>query len=47
MRRSLANRLWLAILWPLGLVTLAVIVIWTGWISAATLSVWWGRLTAD
>lgn len=44
MQRKRGERIWLAVLWPLGVVTLAVIVLWTGWISAATLSVWWARL---
>lgn len=37
--------MWLAVLWPMGLLTLVVIVVWTTWISVATLSVWWARLT--
>ncbi|MFN4243976.1 MAG: hypothetical protein ACK4PI_12170 [Tepidisphaerales bacterium] len=44
MKRKRGEAIWLAVLWPLGVVTLAVIVLWTGWITASTLSVWWNRL---
>jgi hypothetical protein len=34
----------LVVLWPMGILTLLVIVGWTSWILFAALSVWVGRV---
>lgn len=43
-RKVRSGRVWQLVLFPMGVVTLVVLVVWTVWISVATLSVWWGRV---